>query len=167
MSGQMAYAWKPNSRHSIPAQVAGEEISRIRSEKGTFFSPGDIVESAREEHSPLHPEFEWDDHAAAESYRVEQAKYMIRCVVVLHKDDPQPEPIRAFVSVKSAEGHRYTTTAYAFSQPDLREQVLAQAEADMVAFHRKYSQYMDLSKVMAAFKSSKMEAESEFAAAAE
>ena len=159
MSGQMAYAWKVGSRHGIEAQVAGDEISRIRVEKGKFFTPMDVVDSAREQGSPLHPAFEWDDEKAAIKYRVEQAGYLIRSIVVVNEADQTKEPIRAFVSVIGDDDKpRYTTVAHAFSVPDLRENVLAQAQADFRAFERKFSQFLDLSKVAAAFRVAKMQA---------
>lgn len=46
------------------------------------FAPNDVVEAARDEDSPLHAFFEWDDSLAAEAHRVEQARRLIRSVRV-------------------------------------------------------------------------------------
>lgn len=44
--------------------------------------PADVVEAARDPRSPLHSHFEWDDSTAAEKYRIEQARTLIRSVKV-------------------------------------------------------------------------------------
>ena len=43
---------------------------------------GNVVEKARDEASPLHSHFEWDDSAAAEEHRKEQARRLIRSVKI-------------------------------------------------------------------------------------
>jgi len=42
-----------------------------------------VVDSARDPQSPLHRYFEWDDTSAAESWRLEQARSLIRSVRVI------------------------------------------------------------------------------------
>lgn len=153
MTKPLSYAWKEKSRHSVPAQVAGLEIERIRAERGEFFTPSDVVQEARAEDAPLHPEFEWDDQKAADRFRVDQAGYLIRSIVIV-SDQPEQEPIRAFVSISDDDGYRYTSISRAFSHPDMRENVLSQAASDLRAFERKYSRFMDLTKVIVEFQRS-------------
>lgn len=159
MKAKMAYAWKPNSRHSIPAQTAGEEISRIRKERGSFFTPEDVVTESEPEDAVLHPEFEWDDKRAAVEYRKEQARHLVDHVVVIEESTPKEEWIRAFVSVRTNEGPRFTSTEYAFSIPSLREDVLSQVLNDFRVFERKYRQYLDLAQTYAELRKSVAAAE--------
>jgi len=42
--------------------------------------PADVVNAARSPSSPLHPYFDWDDSSAAEKYRLDQARALIRSV---------------------------------------------------------------------------------------
>jgi hypothetical protein len=42
--------------------------------------PQNVVFAARDEASPLHGEFDWNDETAAEAHRLEQAKRLIRSV---------------------------------------------------------------------------------------
>jgi len=42
--------------------------------------PADVVNAARPTNSPLHPHFDWDDSSAAEKYRLDQARTLIRSV---------------------------------------------------------------------------------------
>lgn len=44
--------------------------------------PADVVEAARDPASPLHSHFEWNDSAAAEKYRLDQARTLIRSVKI-------------------------------------------------------------------------------------
>lgn len=162
MNRPMVYAWKQPGRISVPADVAGAELNRIRAEQGRFFTPAAVVHASRPEDAPLHPAFEWNDAKAAQAHRETQAKEIIRSIVVVPADQSDAEPVRAFVSVQlEDEGHRYTTTTHALAVADLREQVLAQALRDMQAFQRRYGQFLDLSGVREAFDRARIEAGAE------
>jgi hypothetical protein len=54
-------------------------IEALESRSGKL-SPADVLAAARPEDSPIHEFFEWDDTAAAESWRMEQARELIRRV---------------------------------------------------------------------------------------
>lgn len=45
---------------------------------GGIISPRDVVDAAKNEASPLHPFFEWDDSVAAEKYRLGEARNLLR-----------------------------------------------------------------------------------------
>jgi hypothetical protein len=49
-------------------------------ERRGLLQPFDVVEAARDPGSPLHDSFEWNDSVAAERYRLEQARRLIRTV---------------------------------------------------------------------------------------
>lgn len=51
-------------------------------ERSHRLTPSAVVEAARDAASPLHPLFEWDDDLAAEAYRLDQARAVIRTVLV-------------------------------------------------------------------------------------
>lgn len=64
------YGW--TKRYSVPAQVVGEIVERFPENTAE-----NIVREARKRASPLHKLFEWDDSAAAEQFRLVQARVMI------------------------------------------------------------------------------------------
>lgn len=66
------------------AEAIGPVFSAIEQRDGAL-SPRAVVDEARSESSPLHPYFEWDDHRAAQSYRIGQAKTLTRSVVMVEK----------------------------------------------------------------------------------
>ena len=56
-------------------------IQAIENRQGRL-DPQSVVAAARNKKSPLHKQFEWDDTKAAEKYRLEQARELIRLVRV-------------------------------------------------------------------------------------
>lgn len=73
----------------------------------------DVLNEAKDESSPLHKHFEWDDTEAAEQYRRQQARVLIqRCKITLL--DTDPVQVRAFVSLptdrENGGGYRLTAT---------------------------------------------------------
>lgn len=156
-----SYTWKTGSRISaVSADIAGKELERIRKEHQGSFEPGVVVDEARPDTSPLHPAFEWDDSIAAEEHRREQAKYMVRALVVVSCDrygnqsNEDDEPQRVYVSVKQlgATKPAYTTVTAAMSSPTLRQQVLSAALRDMQAFAARYYNLVEVADVLTAIK---------------
>lgn len=73
-------------------------IRRLYDDNGGLTAPM-VVESARPKDAPLHGYFEWDDKAAAEEFRLEQARSMIRRVRFVVEDSagvPAGRAVREF-----------------------------------------------------------------------
>ena len=114
------------------------ELERVRISNGGFLTPEAVVNSARDENSPLHPFFDWDDTEAARKWRIVQARRLIRLSVTIIK--PEVEPVRAFVSLPRDRGvNGYRSTVQVLSDEDLREQLLECALRELQAFRRKYA----------------------------
>lgn len=143
MSG-MVYEWKSRADVPVPAQIVGERLEQVRVQNNGRLTPRAIVEDARPDSSPLHAAFEWNDAEAAECWREEQARYLVRQLVVTMPERQTSEPVRAFVSVERGPGPYYTSTAAAMSDEDLREQVLGNALYELRAWRRKYSGLVEL-----------------------
>jgi hypothetical protein len=58
-----------------------DRLERLEQENGDL-KPVDVVEDARDPTSPLHDFFEWDNDAAAQQYRLSQARLLIRRVKI-------------------------------------------------------------------------------------
>lgn len=145
------YQFKENSHAPhIEAQAAGEELERIRTFNNGRLESRMVVEAARPEDSPLHPAFEWDDVKAAEAWRVEQARHLIRVIeVVVEKADGGHAPTRAFVSVVRDTDRSYTSTAHALTDLDLRRQVLDSAWQELEAWRRRHAELIEFAKIFA------------------
>lgn len=127
-----------------------EHLESLHARNRGRLTPEVVVKDATKASSPLHKYFEWDDTKAAEKHRLEQARGLIRTVVVRFNEDFDSEPVRAFVSVKVGgdEQPSYQPTHVALTRPDLRGQLLNQAMDDMIKFRRKYNQLKELAKVL-------------------
>ena len=131
-----------------------EALTRIAADNAGILRPETVVESARDEDSPLHDHFEWDDAEAAAAYRVRQARDMIRiCVSYIDVSPDEKMPVRVFVSLtpdREEDGRGYRVTAQVMSDTDLRRQLLADAKREMLSFKAKYQQLTELAEVFTA-----------------
>ncbi|MCC8014662.1 MAG: hypothetical protein LIO87_05655 [Eubacterium sp.] len=141
----MVYAYKSNSRIKVPAQIAGEMCEKIA--KTGELTPKRLLDANREEGTPLHNEFEWDDSIAAEAYREDQAAHIIRCIIIKPEKN-EATPTRAFVRVTESTGN-YTHINVVLSDEELMERLITSAWKEMECFTKKYSGIKKLNKVIA------------------
>lgn len=129
-------------------QVIGDALEKIRSTNGGRIQPRAVIESARSQRNPLHRHFEWDDSVAAESFRLEQARELIRCVRIVDTGVERGS-VRAFVSVKSESGVNYHSVRDVQNSATLRYAVLIQAEKDLDAWEKRYKELREICSVVA------------------
>lgn len=116
-----------------------------------------VVDAARDEESPLHDSFEWDDTTAGEAWRLHQARNLIRTIYVEMPNANKTEVIevREYASLtpdRKTEGGGYRSISSIMRNKTQREQLLADALADMAAFASKYQSLSELADVFAAMK---------------
>jgi hypothetical protein len=125
------------------AQAIGEALEAIRIANGGELHPQAVVADARNAKSPLHLHFEWDDRKAAEAYRVDQARALIRSIRVIDEDDAdRPRP--AFLSIRADAGVAYHALQDVLTSADLRERLLAQAQRDLDAWTARYRELREI-----------------------
>lgn len=149
----MKFTWADGSRVKIDAQEAGSRIHAIRKRKGGTITPDDVLADARKKSSPLHGHFEWNDTAAARKFRLMQAGYLLRTLVVIYDDHPDEKPVRSFVNVDSGEDRGYEDTLTAMSTPEMRAQVLARAKYELKVWTRRYRRFTEFAQVVEVAKS--------------
>lgn len=81
----------------LEAQTVGEELERIR-QLYDGLPTERVVEAAKRRSSPLHNAFTWNDAVAAHNHRMDEARDLIRCVLV--RKTPDSEAIHAFIHVR-------------------------------------------------------------------
>lgn len=147
----MDYQWKKAAHTTgLDAQKVGEQLESIRLERG-HLTPEMVLRSAKNRRSPLHGAFTWDDGEAAAAWRLNEARYLLRCIVMVRDDAPDKEPIRAFIVVRDEEGEQeYTSTVVALSDAALRQQVLGRAMKELDAWRDRYDELEELAEVFAA-----------------
>ena len=120
---KVEYRYESGARfRGVAAQVAGRELARIRTENDGKLRPADTVAAARPDDAPLHPIFTWDDKRAAENWRLEEARHLIRAVRIVTKAGDEP----AFVHIRvnqmaqedADEGPYYQSTRVAVKSED-------------------------------------------------
>lgn len=140
----MVYEWKPQTRIKTKADVAGAECERLASTVG--LTAKNLLDASRPSDAPLHDEFEWDDAVAAEAYREDQARYIIRSLCIKSEKADQT-PVRAFFTIASPE---YEPVFVIIKDEDKRTALLAQAIKELQAFQQKYDSLRELQTVFAA-----------------
>lgn len=81
-----------NVYQGVTAQIAGEELERIRLANDGKLLTENVLENASSLESPIHGVFTWDDAKAAHEHRMQEARLFIRSVVVVQKSDDVPQP---------------------------------------------------------------------------
>lgn len=125
------------------ATIIGQEI--VRMGKPT---PKQIVEAARPDNSPLHRFFTWDNAGAAESWRIEEARILVRSISVrIINRDGEEVPVRAFHLLPSEDvpnEQRYTHINVIRDDPDKTDVLLHRSHNELVKWFREYGTYRDV-----------------------
>ena len=143
----MVYKWKDAARIKTDAQTAGEICERL--ERNGGLTAKRLVDESRPEDAPLHKEFEWDDPTAAEAYREEQARYIIRSLLV-QQEETKNEVVRAFFPM--AEQKVFESLPVILSDAKKTNALLDMALRELKAFELKYYTLSQLSPVFEAIK---------------
>lgn len=121
------------------AKLVGEHIEMLRERFKGELTPQDILDDARNNNSPLHSFFEWDDGAAAEAYRLQQARGLIRSVVAIYVREDRPAiRQKAYVHIPERSAPHYREASHAMSQKKTREMVLKRAWSELQAWKSRY-----------------------------
>lgn len=128
-------------------QKIGAALASIAERGDGHLKPEAIVDHARDRKSVLHKHFEWDDKVAAESFRLDQARSIVRCI---HVESAEAEngTARAYLSIQEASGRSYRALGDVLQSADLQAKVLAAAERDLIAFESRYKQLVDVCELI-------------------
>lgn len=121
----------------------GKALESIAAKAGGHLQPQAVVDAASERKSVLHRHFEWDDAKAALSFRLDQARSLIRSIH-LEGADTDSGVARAFLSIKDREGTSYRHLSEIMASADLQLKLLASAERDLLAFEGRYKSLTDI-----------------------
>lgn len=78
-----------------------EALKSIAERNGGLLRPQAVVDEARDEKSPLHSAFTWDDTEAARLYRLDQAQRLIRSFRVEVEDDGKVMEMPVFIGIST------------------------------------------------------------------
>lgn len=110
----MVYQFKEGGkflRKNVNPQQVGEALHSIQRDAGKLESR-EVLERARDAESPLHPCFTWDDGIAAEAYRLDQARSLVKSIVKVKHEGEAPVQAYYNVVVKRAGDEGETRERY-------------------------------------------------------
>lgn len=128
-------------------------LSAVEKQYGVI-TPAIVVKAAEPKNSPLHRFFEWNNDAAAERYRLWQARMLIARVYVVDSSKPEIGPVRAFVNLElppfedvqeededQANQRAYLSISKLKGRQDLSSQLLAYAYSQLIGWKRRFGGY--------------------------
>ncbi len=129
--------------------LVGKHIELLRQEQHGELTPADVVKDARNANSPLHSFFEWDDGEAAEAYRLQQARGLIRAVVAVYvREDAPAVRQKAYVHIAEAGAPHYRELTHAMSQTKTRAMVLQTALQELTQWQRRYRDLKEFAELI-------------------
>lgn len=147
----MIYKFKQGSYKGLDAQRTGEELERIRQVEGGTLPTHRVWTEARNEESPIHKAFTWDVEKAAEERWADQARALIRSVVVIQGESQTSAFIN--VSVKNEDVsedaptiHYYQAVQVIASNPKEYESALAMSKSRLIAAQNGLDELLSLAK---------------------
>jgi hypothetical protein len=159
MKKKAKYGFRRGSRlDGDKAQDVGEHLEGLRAASGSL-TAARVVKDAKARRSPLHEFFQWDNTAAANEYRLEQARHLLRSLVVVYEHIPQhKEPVRAFVTFEKSEQvdrGAYIAVCDAMSNAELRKELVEQALGEAQEWQKRYEGLVELKAIFEAIAKAK------------
>lgn len=125
-------------------------VLRSLSEQGGV-TARDVLDTARSKNSPLHSYFLWDDKVAADEFRLEQARRMMRSIRIRYVDGNgiETKEARAFQiqrtsSAYDREPRRYRTFQVLHGDTAFAAQMMDSAIDDLMNWKHKYEPYCSM-----------------------
>ncbi len=128
-----------------------EELERIaKDDEDGLVRPEAVVEAARDEESPLHRFFEWDNDEAAEQYRLYQARKLIVRVTVKVAASAGPTYVNVKITHPATGQVRqgYVPMARAAADPDLYGQIVEDARKGIIGYRNRLSAFEEAHEIV-------------------
>jgi hypothetical protein len=125
---------------------AGPEIKRLIKKNNGILTAEMLVKYAKNESSPLHKYFTWDDTEAAKKCRIYEARTLLRvCVEILPNSKSKTYSRVTAHLTSDGEGYRIMTEV--LSDKEMSERLLSDALNELEAFRKKYARLKQLSAI--------------------
>lgn len=115
--------------------------------KNGQIKPEDVVEVARDENSPIHNNFEWDDTKAAQEHRLWQARQLITYKFKVEGNKEQ-QFYNVKVVVNDVPVQGYFTKEKILSNKDMYLHLLKEAVSEIKYWEKKYKEIKELEGVI-------------------
>jgi hypothetical protein len=111
----------------------------------------ELLEAARPATSPIHDTIDWDKNRCVARDQLRQMKHNINHlrVVIDIVDDGRPRSIKAWHNVvfdadTATQRRAYVPVVRIFKNYSAKEQILAQAKAEIASWRNRYKEYQDV-----------------------
>lgn len=157
-----SYFWRPGSHVKAAPDKAVDEFRGIYKRDGAVTASA-LVEAARPEGSVFHEDFEWNTDEAARLYNEQQARYLMRSLVVIYKkpDGTKTEPVRALIKIvpsaddetleesvaDAMEPHVYLPVRTVVDEEALRRRWKLQALNALISWRRQYKDITEFARI--------------------
>lgn len=147
------YAAQGSRYSDKDASILGPALSEL-AVKGEV-QPRDVVDVAKSSNSPLHKYFEWNDARAADQFRLEQARNMLRSIKVKYTENGAERVGRAFVVTTKAGDpgqKRYSEFIVLHGDSAVAVHMMRNALKELASWKNRYEQHQtDWEKLSTAF----------------
>ena len=137
----------PAGKSADPGGALGKALEDITREHDNRLEPEDVVAEARKRNHPLHKHFTWDNDKAAESYRLDQARALIRSIKIVAQEEINQEAGRAYHSIQD-NGRSYRSAAEVHSSVTLQLSLYLAALRDLRAWEKRYRSIADVCELV-------------------
>lgn len=137
-----------------------QELRVLVEKNDGLIRAADVVEAARDENSPLHNKFDWDDTEAAEKYRLMQARMLLSICIQYIDSGPKRVPTKVFVSLSTDRTKRdgeagYRTFVDVIADDDMKNQLLLDSLNQMRSFEMRYKSLKELDGLLSHMKNTR------------
>lgn len=122
------------------------EIIQVQKTEG--LTAENLLEKAKDESSPLHNFFDWNDTSAANQYRLYQARLIINEVKILVGEKELFAFENVNISIQEKQTNReYKPVIEILNNDDYRKQVITTALNNIDYWKEKYAEYKELKPI--------------------
>ena len=136
-----------HQQNKADPDVIGKAFEDIARKHENQLRAHDVLEEARRRNSPLHRHFIWDNDKAAEAYRLDQARALIRSVKVIKGEEINQESARAYHSIQD-NGRSYRSHDEIQNSISLQLSLYLAALRDLKAWEKRYHSIADVCQLV-------------------
>lgn len=129
------------------ATKCADEIMEICEELESA-TPRQILEKAKDSNTELHKCFTWDDSEAAEKWRIEEAKAVVRNLKIVEQEpgkEPEVTQIRVFYKTDNQSG--YKPCRMILKKTDEYKMLLERCRSELLAIKKKFENLSEYDEI--------------------